>query len=355
MKKGLLHFVMLVILTTCGLNVFTACSSSDVDNDAGKRKQYKYLYAAEERENITEEQRKEYAPYAWRLEQENKIGMPANWRTSQSDFVERELLNGYDPDYVPSRKGLDQLKASASSDFSDLQLDALVQEIRKQHSGPITIVDLRKETHGLINGNHVSLYGKQNWANIGLSHETIIDEETEHIHNTLGQQVSTAFLGKANNYQPSDYIKIDVTTAETEAEACAKRGLGYKRLPVLDHCFTDPRSLEDFIAFVQQLPADTWLHFHCMAGRGRTTMYLVFYDFLRNPDVSEKDVIYRHYKLGGNFMYYQGDKPNEDPFKVPLAKEKAEMIPLVYKYIQENQPKGFRTSWSQWKKRRFIQ
>ena len=68
-----------------------------------------------------------------------------------------------------------------------------------------------------------------------------------------------------------------------------------------------------------------------------------------NSDVSEKDVIYRQYKLGGNFMYYQGDKPKEEPFKVPLAKEKAEMIPLVYKYIQENQPKGFRISWAQWK------
>ena len=46
-----------------------------------------------------------------------------------SEFVERDLLNGYDPDYEPSRKGLDQLKASASSDFSDLQLDTLVKEI----------------------------------------------------------------------------------------------------------------------------------------------------------------------------------------------------------------------------------
>ena len=340
---------MLAILTICGVNVFTACSSSDVEQTADNQQHYKYLYAAEERENVTKEQRAEYAPYAWRLEFENKKGMPLNWRTSMSEFVERDLLNGYDPDYEPSRKGLDQLKASASSDFSALQLDTLVKEIRKLHSGPITIVDLRNETHGLINGNHVSIYGKQNWANIGLSHETIIAEEAEQIHNTLGQQLSTVVLGSANGYQSSDSIKIDVTTAETEAEACAKRGLGYVRLTVLDHCFTDPRSLDDFIAFVQQLPADTWLHFHCLAGRGRTTMYLVFYDFMRNPDVSEKDVIYRHYKLGGNFMYYQGDKPNEDPFKVSLAKEKAEMIPLVYKYIQENQPKGFRMSWAQWK------
>ena len=349
LKKRLLALAMLAILTTCGVNVFTACSPSDTDNAADNQQHYTYLNAAEERENVTKEQRAEYAPYAWRLECENETSMPRNWRTSMSEFVERDLLNGYDPDYEPSRKGLDQLKVSASSDFSALQLDTLVKEIRKLHSGPITIVDLRNETHGLINGYHVSIYGKQNWANIGLSRETILAEEADLIHNTVGQQLSTVVLDKANNYQSSDTIKFDVTTAETEAEACAKRGLGYVRLTVLDHCFTDPRSLDDFIAFVQQLPADTWLHFHCKAGKGQTTMYMVFYDFLRNPDVSEKDVIYRQYKLGGNFMYYQGDKPKEEAFKVPLAKEKAEMIPLVYKYIQENHPKGFRISWAQWK------
>ena len=119
-----------------------------------------------------------------------------------SEFVERDLLNGYDPDYEPSRKGLDQLKASASYDFGALQLDTLVKEIRKLHSGPITIVDLRNETHGLINGYHVSIYGKQNWANIGLSRETILAEEADLIHNTVGQQLSTVVLDKATTISP---------------------------------------------------------------------------------------------------------------------------------------------------------
>lgn len=106
---------------------------------------------------------------------------------------------------------------------------------------------------------------------------------------------------------------------------------------------------EEYAAFVRTLPEDTWLHVHCQGGVGRTNMYLVFYDFLRNPDVPEKDVIYRHFNQGGNFMYYKGDKPNEEAYKVPLAQEKAEMIPLVYKYIQDQQPKGFKRSWAQWK------
>ena len=35
----------------------------------------------------------------------------------------------------------------------------------------------------------------------------------------------------------------------------------------------------------------------------------------------------------------------------PETREKAEMIPLVRKYILENQPKGFKVSWTQWKAR----
>lgn len=108
---------------------------------------------------------------------------------------------------------------------------------------------------------------------------------------------------------------------------------------------------EEYAAFVRNLPENTWLHFHCQAGMGRTNMYLIFYDFLRNPGVPEKDIIYRHFNQGGNFMYYKGDKPNEEAYKVPLAQEKAEMIPLVFKYIREQQPKGFKLSWTQWKAR----
>lgn len=346
MKKNIMMQCALAIIIW-GASAFTSCSNSD--NPTGDKQHYEYLNAAEMREDVTEEQRAEYAPYMWRLERSNKAGLPKSYRTCQGEFVEVKPHNRYDPTYEPSRKGLDQLKMSGSSDFSDLQLDALVSEIRKLHSGPITIVDLRKETHGLLNGYHVSLFGKQNWANIGLSRETIIAAEKEQIHNTIGKQITVAELD--SNKEPVNPITIDVTTAETEEEACAKRGLGYFRLTPLDHSFSDPRNIDDFIDFVQNLPADTWLHFHCQAGKGSTTMFMVFYDFLRNPDVTEKDVIYRQYKLGGNFMYYQGDDDDEDLYKVPLFKEKAEMIPLVYKYIQENQPKGFKMSWKQWKSR----
>ena len=38
-------------------------------------------------------------------------------------------------------------------------------------------------------------------------------------------------------------------------------------------------------------------------------------------NAAEKDVVYRHYLQGGNFMYYQGDDADEKAWKVPLYKE----------------------------------
>ena len=326
MKRFLVLFCALALLVSCS------------------RQHYTFLRAAEERESVTPAQREEYAAYVWRFERRDRAELPDNFRTCRNEFKRRSPIPGYDPDFVPTRQGLDELKVSASSDFSAGELDAAIAEIRKYHDGPITVVDLRKETHGLLNGNHVSRFGKQNWDNIGLSREEIIAAEQEIIHGTVGKQVEVGSTRPGARMTP-----LDVTSAQTEAELCASRGIGYFRLTVLDHCFSDPRSIDDFIAFVRALPEDTWLHFHCQAGMGRTNMYLIFYDFLRNPGVPEKDVIYRHFNQGGNFMYYQGDRPNEEAYKVPLAQEKAEMIPLVYRYIQDQQPKGFKRSWAQWK------
>ena len=341
------------ILTTLTVGIIVLASACKSNNPTEEDKQiivdYKYLNAAEIRENKSEAERAEYASYSWRIEREQGSAFPKNFRTCLDEFKEQKQHKGYNPDYVPSRQGLNELKVSASSDFSDSELDSLVSVLRQLHSGAITIVDLRNESHGLLNGNHVSRYGKYNWENIGLTPETITAYETELIHSCLGKQKIVAELSSSNDYAPVNPRTIDVSSAETEEEACRKRGVGYVRFTALDHCFANPKIIDDFLTFARNLPEDTWLHFHCQAGKGRTTMFLVFYDFLRNPDVSAEDIIYRQYQIGGNYMLYQGDDPDEKPWKVELYKEKAAMIPLVYAYIQDSYQQGFPLSWAQWK------
>lgn len=342
--------VLLVAIYAFGLSVVTTSCGNEKDSaNQEETDLYKYINAAEERESISDEERQEYAAFAWRNERSPESTMPKNFRTCMSDFKERDAHNGFDPNYIPSRKGLDSLKISASSEFSNNELDGLLDKLRTIHNGPVTIVDLRKESHGLLNGYHISEYGKNNWANIGLSREHIISEEEATIHGLVGSTITIYDLSSSNDYQPENPFTLNVTTAETEAEACAKRGVGYARFTTLDHCFPDPKSIDDFVAFVKALPANTWLHVHCAAGKGRTTLFLALYDFMRNPDVAEKDVIYRHYLQGGNFLYYQGDDPDEKEWKVELYKEKAVMIKLLYRYVQENHSKDYSVTWTKWK------
>ena len=120
-------------------------------------KHYTYLNAAEEREIFSPAQQEQYDAFIWRYERRDRDALPSSFRTCQSELKARSETSGYDPEYMPSTKGLADLKISASSDFSAKELDALIAELRKYHSGPITVVDLRSETHGLLNGDHLSL------------------------------------------------------------------------------------------------------------------------------------------------------------------------------------------------------
>ena len=43
----------------------------------------------------------------------------------------------------------------------------------------------------------------------------------------------------------------------------------------------------------------SWLHFHCLAGYGRTATFMAIYDMMKNPDVGLSDIVYRQSMTGG--------------------------------------------------------
>ena len=78
---------------------------------------------------------------------------------------------------TPSRKGLDRLNISGSAEFSVGEFEKLVSVLKKQANGPIYIVDLRQETHGIFNGNAVSWFGARDWGNIGKNKNDFFKDE----------------------------------------------------------------------------------------------------------------------------------------------------------------------------------
>ena len=332
---------------------FTACSDDEKNKDGDSKPIYKYLYYADARDNMSAEERAPYEAYCWRLERKDKFQQPKNWRTCQGELTPNEESELFpDPDYAPSTEGLKTLNISGSSDLSAKELDWVKAEIQKLTDGPIYIIDVRGESHGLINGMHVSRYGANNWGNVGKTRDQIIDKETHDIHSVLGQTIDIYSLSKEDNYQPTESGRntVEVTSAQTEEEACTERGLRYARFTVPDRAFPGDSELETFVEFVKPLPANAWLHFHCQAGAGRTTQYMIFYDMMRNLGLPLKDIAYRQCLLGGNYLLYDGSAPGEDPVKAELCAEKSQMIALFYDYIQQNYATNYQTKWGQWKR-----
>ena len=106
------------ILTTLTVGIIVLASACKSNNPTEEDKQiivdYKYLNAAEIRENKSEAERAEYASYSWRIEREQGSAFPKNFRTCLDEFKEQKQHKGYNPDYVPSRQGLNELKVSAA-------------------------------------------------------------------------------------------------------------------------------------------------------------------------------------------------------------------------------------------------
>jgi hypothetical protein len=83
------------------------------------------------------------------------------------------------------------------------------------------------------------------------------------------------------------------------------------------------------------------MHFHCMAGVGRTGIYMCLYDMMKNPDVPYKDILARQTMLGSH------NPVSSDP-KSEADREKNRLMPLLYQYVQENHATNYAVSWSRW-------
>lgn len=72
---------------------------------------------------------------------------------------------------------------------------------------------------------------------------------------------------------------------------------------------------------------------------------MTIYDKMKNPQVPMMDVVVRQTKLGGSYPLYTEDSEN---YKVPYYAEKAKMVPLFCRYVEENYESDYEVKWSEW-------
>jgi hypothetical protein len=276
----------------------------------------------------------------WDIDLKLANTLPRNFRTTDDPF---KLIKGE----TPATTGLSDLRASGSGEFTPEGLKLL---LARTH-GPVTVFDLRQETHVFVNDLPVSWYASHDWANVGRSHEEIESEEAARVQSFKpGSEIDVrpghpVKHGNGNSVAPQ---RVTVERAGTERDVVEGAGTHYVRVTVTDHACPLVQEVDRFVLAVRELPENAWAHFHCEAGLGRTTTFMVLYDMLRNANrVSLEDIVRRQKILSHGYDVLQPDEPGN--WKAPYAAERAAFVRAFYDYARAN-PNGRPQFWSEWLK-----
>lgn len=255
-----------------------------------------------------------------------------------------------DEDYKIDETGLDYLNISGSRQFSKeqfIELTNILDEVATNKK--VYIIDLREENHALVNGYPISYFKVHNWANKDLKDDEIAKNQNIFFSNLINKKM-TIYLKDDEEKASKDNIELTVKECITEEELVNNKGYEYINIPCTDHVWPKEDKIDRFIEFVKTIDMDnSWLHFHCVAGEGRTGTFMCLYDMMKNPNVAMKDITYRQTKLGSNYPLYLQDKDN---WKKELYQEKTDKFVLLYQYVQENYKNNYQVLWSEWLKNR---
>src|SRR6266581_159843 len=273
----------------------------------------------------------------WDIDLKLANALPRNFRTTDDPLTGKGS--------TPGATGLSDLCASGSGEFTPESLKLVLARTR----GPVTVFDLRQETHIFVNDLPVSWYASRDWANVGRGQSAIEAEEASRVQSLKpGSEIDiqpgeAVKKGDANSAEPQ---RVMVKHASTERNIVGGAGASYVRITVTDHTRPLDDEVDRFVLAVRALPENAWAHFHCEAGRGRTTTFMVLYDMLRNANrVSLEDIVRRQKILGYDYDVLQPSKPGD--WKAPYTEDRIAFVRAFYDYARAN-PNGRPQIWSEW-------
>lgn len=222
------------------------------------------------------------------------------------------------------------INAIGSAQFSETQL----KEVRKKYPNEkIVIVDLRRESHGFINGSAVSWRSPFDRSNINKNSSEILRDEKIRLNSVKKDReiIVNKILEKDKKngwYEEVEPEIIAVEKISTEENLAKENGFEYKRFFVRDHGNPDAKQLLEIVNFIKNFPQDKKIYVHCAAGRGRTTTFLTIYDIIKNgSELSLKEILKRQEKIGGIRL---DDVDADAEWRKKLAEERLKMVREFY-------------------------
>lgn len=210
------------------------------------------------------------------FDNENFNKLPERFRKSTDPIENPGALN---------LTGLSTLNISGSQQYSKIGLSLIKEQLPKDKN--LVFVDLRQESHGFINGLPISWEGDGDKANMGLTFNQVIARNDAQLANI---KIGTPIDIKGKTITPKE-VYSEQTLIKNNKDT-------YIRVTVTDTKLPTPEMVNLFVQSVTKLPKNSWLHFHCKEGIGRTTVFMTMYDMMHNAKtVPLNDIVLRQIKI----------------------------------------------------------
>ena len=229
---------------------------------------------------------------------------------------------------LPMRlRDIPTLNISGSAQFTKDQLLNLKNSINKDN---ICIVDLRQESHGMINDLAISFLNPYKDLNNGFTTEQTIKAE-----NSLLNKIKIGNTIQLYKHTGIFIKDITVDFISNESQLVTEADMQYKRFAVKDNSAPTPDIVHEFVEFIKNKPDDIHLHFHCAAGKGRTTSFMVMYQAMKNnSNLTLEQLLSYQYNIGGVNLHDNNIQYN--------------FLEDFCNYVQKNKDSNYSISYSQW-------
>ncbi|OGT45395.1 MAG: hypothetical protein A3E83_00195 [Gammaproteobacteria bacterium RIFCSPHIGHO2_12_FULL_41_20] len=215
----------------------------------------------------------------------------------------------------------------------------------------IAVVDLRGESHGYLNQDAITLAIKHDWVNRDKTHVQALQAEHTWLQSLRKHAVIAVLTDE--QFDTGDFADskfITQMSVQSEADVVKKLAMGYLRLTVTDHMAPNVAETDRFVDFVKTLPSDTWVHFHCRGGKGRTATFMIMFDMLHNADkVSFNDIIKRQAAVPPYYDVTKVARKNQE--LTIYYQQRLAFLKEFYRFSQDYLH-GYTGTWKEWKNSR---